>query len=110
MLALTIDNPSRKQSLLISPESNSDEIETFISLVEKDLFQNTSSEKMSSTLSKDEKKTLKDWRKNVLLNKDSDKVMPLQGKRNRFIIGDKETDHDKANEQIKSSSFLKAAY
>ena len=60
MLALTIDNPSREQSLLISLESNSDEIETFISLVEKDLFQNTSSEKMSSTLSKDEKKALKD--------------------------------------------------
>ena len=58
----------------------------------------------------DEKKALKDWRKNVLFNKDSDKVRHLQDKRNRFIIVAKQTDCKKANEQIERSSFLKIGY
>ena len=91
----------------IPPKSNSNEIETFISLVEKDLFQDTSRKRIPSNLSQDEKKALKDWRKNVLFNKDSDKVMRLQDKGNRFIIVDKQTDCEKANEQIERSSFSK---
>ena len=55
-------------------------------------------------------KRLKAWRKNVLFNKDSDKVMRLQDKGNRFIIVDKQTDCEKANEQIERSSFLKIDY
>ena len=89
-LPLTIDNPPRKQSLWIPPKSNSNEIETFISLVEKDLFQDTSRKRIPSNLSEDEKKALKDWRKNVLFNKESDKMMRLQDKGNRFIIVDKQ--------------------
>ena len=50
---------------------------------------------------------MKDWRKNVLFNKDSDKVVRLEDKGNRFIIADKETDHEKVNKQIERSSFLK---
>ena len=42
-------------------------------------------------------KRLKDWRKNVLFNKGSDKVMRLQDKGNRFIIVDKQTHYEKAN-------------
>ena len=94
----------------IPPKSNSNEIETFISLVEKDLFQDTSRKRIPSNLLQDEKKALKDWRKNVLFNKDSDKVMRLQDKGNRFIIVDKQTDCEKANEQIERSSFLKIDY
>ena len=105
-----IDSPSWKQLLWIPPKSNSNEIETFISLVEKDLFQDTSRKRIPSNLSQDEKKALKDWRKNVLFNKDSDKVMQLQDKGNRFIIVDKQTDCKKANEQIERSSFLKIGY
>ena len=33
--------------------------------------------------------------------------MHLQDKKNRFIIVDKQTNREKANEQIKRSSFLK---
>ena len=110
---LAIGNPpwKRKQSLWIPPKSNSNEIETFISLAEKDFFHDTSRKRIPSNLSEDEKKALKDWRKNVLFNKGSDKVMRLQDKRNRFIIVDKQTDHEKANEQdFKKSSFLKIDY
>ena len=59
---------------------------------------------------KDEKKALKDWRKNVLFNGDSDQVMRLQNNGNRLIIVDKQTDHEKANGQIERSSFLKINY
>ena len=106
-LPLTIDNPPLKQSLWTPPKSNSNEIKTFISLVENDLFQDNSRKRNSSNLSQDEKKVLKDWRKNVLFKKDSGKVMHLQDKENRFIIVDKQTDCEKANEQIERSSFLK---
>ena len=54
-LPLAIDNPPLKQSLWTPPKSNSNEIETFISLVEKDLFQNTSRKRIPSNLS------LQDW-------------------------------------------------
>ena len=106
-MPLTIDNSLRKQSLRIPPENNSNEIETFISLVEKDLFQDTSRKRIPSNLSEDEKKALKDWRKNVLFNTGSGKVMRLQDKENKFIIVDKQTGHEKANEKIERSSFLK---
>ena len=36
---------------------------------------------------------MKDWRKNVLFNRDSDKVMHLQDTGNR-LINDKQTDND----------------
>ena len=109
-MPLTIDNPSRKQSLWVPPKSNSNEIETFISLFVKDLFPDTSRKRITSNLSEDEKEALKDWRKNVLFNKDSDKAMRLQDKGNRFIIIDKQTDHENSNEQIERSSFLKIYY
>ena len=96
-MPLAIDNPPMKQSLPIPPKSNSNEIERFISLVEKDLFQDTSRKRIPSNISQDEKKALKDWRKNVLFNKGSDKVMRLQDKGNRFIIVDKQTYYEKVN-------------
>ena len=74
-------------------------------MVEKDLFQDTTRKRVTSDLSQDKKKALKDWRKNVLFNKYSDKVMGLQDKGNRFITVDKETDCEKANEQLERSSF-----
>ena len=107
---MAIADPPLQQSWWIPRKSNSNEIETFISLVEKNLFQDTSRKRVQSSLSQDEKKALKDWRKNILFNKDLDKVMRLQDKGNRFIIVDKQTDCEKANEQIERSSFLKIDY
>ena len=46
----------------------------------------------------------------ILFDKDSDKVMRLQDKGNRFIIVDKQTDCEKANEQIERNAFLKIDY
>ena len=89
-------------------KSNSNEIETFISLVEKNLFQDTSRKRIISNLSEDEKKELKDWGK-MYYYKGSDKVMCLQDGE-RFINVDKQTDREKANEQIQRSSFLKTDY
>ena len=99
-MSLTIYISSRKQSLWTPPKSHSNETEKLISLVEKDFFQDTSRKRISSSLSEDEKKALKDWRKNVLFNKDSDKVMRLQDKGNRS-----KTDTENVNEQINWRSF-----
>ena len=74
------------------------------------IFQDISRKRIPSNLLQDEKKALKDWRKNVLFNKDSDKVVRLQDKGNRFIIVHKQRDCEKANEQIERSSFLKIDY
>ena len=47
------------------------------------------------------------WRKEQLFNKTGDLVMRTQDKGNKFVIVTKETDVQKANEQIQRSSFVK---
>ena len=74
-------------------------------LVEKGLFQDTSRKRITSNLSEDEKKELKDWRKNVFFNRDSDKVVCLQERGIGLLL--LITDNGKANEQIERSSILK---
>ena len=66
-LHLAIDNPPRKQSCWIPPKSNSNEIETFISLVEKDLFQDTTRKRVTSNLSQDEKKSVERLEKKCII-------------------------------------------
>ena len=56
------------------------------------------------------KESVERMEKNVLFNKVSDKVMRLKDKENRFIIVIQQTDREKANRQIKRSSFLKIEY
>ena len=46
----------------------------------------------------------------ILFNENSDLIMRLQDKGNRFIIVDKDTDIAKAEEQIGRSSFVKLHY
>ena len=104
-LSLTIGNASQRQFLWILSKRNSNEIETFISYIGKDLFQDASRKRILSNLLKDEKKALKDWRKNVLFNGDSDQVMRLQNNGNRLIIVDKQTDHEKARGRLKGVLF-----
>ena len=74
-------------------------------LVEKSLFQDTSRKRITSNLSEDEQKALKDWRKKVFFNRDSEKVVCLQerGIGSLLLI----TDNGKANEQIERSSISK---
>ena len=90
----------------IPQKRNLNEIETLISIVENALSQNTSRKRIPSNSSESKKKALKDWRKNVLLNKDSENVMHLRDNVNRFIFVDEQTDH----EQIANSSLLKTDY
>ena len=59
---------------------------------------------MSTTWTK-ERSALTSWRKNHLFNAESDLIIRQQDKGNRFIIADKDTDIQKANEQIQRSSF-----
>ena len=53
---------------------------------------------------------MKNWRKDVLFNKESELVMRLEDKDNGFVIVDKETDKIKAQQQIGKSSFQELNY
>ena len=61
-----------------------------MSLVEKDLFEETLKKNVKDNLLKDERLALNEWRKNNLFNKNSNLVMRLQDKGNRFVVVDKE--------------------
>ena len=86
---------------------NCPELETFLTLVEKDLFQNTKVDKAKDNLTPMERRALTNWRRDNLFNKESDTIMTVQDKTNRFVIVEKKTDHLKAQQQIGRSSFIK---
>ena len=82
-------------------------METFLTSVEKDLFQNTKVDKANDNLTHTGRRSLTNWRRDNLFNKESDTIMKLQDKDNRFVTVDKNTDRLKALQQIGRSSFIK---
>ena len=82
-------------------------METFLTLVEKDLFQNTKVDKAKNNLTPMERRALTNWRRGNLFNKESYTFMRLKDKTNRFVTVDNNTDHLKAQQQIGRSSFIK---
>jgi len=98
--------PPKKTSKWSAPKTNSPEIETFLSSVERDLFADTSFKNIRNNLTKAQRDSLKSWRKEQLFNKDGKLVLRTQDKGNRFVIVDKLTDKAKAKEQIDRSSFV----
>ena len=99
--------PAKKPLKWRSPKPNSPELETFLTSVEKDLFQNTKVGKAEDNLTRTERRALTSWRRDNLFNKESDTIIRLQDKGNRFVIVDKNTDRVKAQQQIGRSSFIK---
>ena len=81
-------------------------METFLTLIEKDLFQNIKVG-TKDNLTPMERRALSNWRRDNLFNKESDTIMTVQDKTNRFVIVEKKTDHLKAQQQIGRSSFIK---
>ena len=53
------------------------------------------------------KKSIKNQRRDKLFNKESDTIIRLQDKGNRFVIMDKNTDRPKGQQQIGRSFFIK---
>ena len=107
---MSINQPPREKSNWRAAETTSRELETFLSNVERNLFSDTSRKTVSENLSKGEKESLWNWRKTQLLNPCGDLAFRSQGKGNRFVTVDKETDKLKAEEQIKRSCFVKLNY
>ena len=100
----------KKKSDWSAPKTNSPELETFLSSVNRDLFCNTKPNDVKDNLSKEERSALKNWSKYVLFNKESELVVRLQDKGNRFVIVDKETGKIKAQQQKAKSSFQELDY
>ena len=63
--------------------------------------------KTSKNLTKEESEMLTYCRKEVLFNKNSDEVIRLQDKGNKFVVVKKDTDIQKAEKQIARSSMIK---
>ena len=86
----------KKKSNWLARKTNSPKLETFLTSVEKDLFCSTKPNDVKINYSKEERRALKNWRKDVLFNRESELVMRLQDKGNKFVIVDTETDKIKA--------------
>ena len=84
--------PIKKASKWRPSKTNNHQLETFLSLVERDLFEETLKKTVKDNLLKDERLALNESRKNNLFNKNSHLVMRLQDRGNRFVVVDKETD------------------
>ena len=106
----SIPPPPKPPSSWTAPKTNSPELETFLSNVERALFKDTSRRKVRENLTNAERKSLLEWRKHQLFNENGELVMRVQDKGNRFVVVNKETDIRKANEQIERSSFTKLNY
>ena len=89
-----VNNLPKKKFDWSAPKTNSPELKTFLTSVERDLFCNTKPNDVKDNLSEEERSTLKNWRKDVLYNKESELVMRLEDKDNRFVIVDKKTGKD----------------
>ena len=98
-------DPPRPKSKWRPPRCSISEVETFLNRIETDLFSYTKRKRVDDNLTQGERLALNDWRKDHLFNLDSDLIIRQQDKGNRFIIVDKETDIQKADEQIQRSSF-----
>ena len=99
------DVPPKTNSNWDPPKSTIPELETFLSLIEREIFSNTKRRKVEDNLSELERKALNTWRKNNLFNENPELLIRQQDKGNRFVLIDKITDVNKAEEQIQKSSF-----
>ena len=102
--------PPKKPSMRRAPKTNSAELETFLSTVEKKIFIDMKQNYVKDNLTKDERRSLTTWRRDILFNPDSSLLLRSQEKGNRFVVVDKQTDIVKANHQIERSSFVKLNY
>ena len=100
----TATDAPKKPSTWKAPRSNIPEAEIFLKQIEKDLFSDVQRKNVQTNLSKEEKKALQQCRL-LLNNPDTTDVIRMQDKGNKFVIVDKETDINKAKEQIKKSSM-----
>ena len=91
----------------MTPRINSCELDTFLISVKRDLFCST---KPNGNLSKEERSALKNYRKDVLFKKESELMMRLQDKGNRFAIIHKRMTKIKAQQQIAKSLFQELIY
>ena len=61
-----------------APKANSAELEAFLSTVEKELFINIKQNYVKYNLTKDERRSLTTWRRDVLFNPDSNLLLRSQ--------------------------------
>ena len=99
-----VNNPPKKKSNWSPRKTNSPELEKEIySVILKP-------NGVKDNLSEEERSALKNWRKDVILNKKSESVMRSQEMGNRSVKLDKKTDKIKTQQQIAKISFREFNY
>ena len=88
--------PTKKPSQWRPLKTISHQLETFLSLVQNNLFTERLKKNVKDNLLKFERGSLNEWRKNNLFNKNSNLVKWSLDKGNRFFVVDKKTDWNKA--------------
>ena len=98
--------PKKQKSRFRVPKSNIPAVEAYLTAIETALFKSVKKKSCKDNLTHHERSALSDWRQNVLFNPDSEVVLRMQDKGNRFLVVDKQEDIQKAKAQISRSSFL----
>ena len=74
----SIPCPPKKPSTWKAPKTNSAYLEAILSTVEKELFINIKANYVKDNLTKDERRSLTTWRRDVLFNPDSGLLLKSQ--------------------------------
>ena len=98
--------PKKQKSRFKVPKSNIPAVEAYLTAMETAIFKSVTNTPCKDNLTPSERSALGDWRKNVLFNPESEVVLRMQDKGNRFLVVDKTEDIEKAQAQISRSSFL----
>ena len=102
--------PPKKPSTWRAPKTNSAELETSLLTVDKELFISIKRNYVKDNLSKDKRRSLINWRRDIPFKPDSSLLLRSLDKGNRFVVFHKQTDIVKVNQQIERSSFVKLNY
>ena len=80
-------------------KTNINSLETFIELVENDIFKPDNYKRIKNNISNQERNALKD------IQKDTSKTCRIQGKGSRFVVFDSDSYIEKIDHQLERSSF-----
>ena len=101
----SIPCPPKKPSTRKALKTNSADLEAILSTVEKELFINIKANYVKDNLTKDERRSLTTWKRDVLLIQTA-----VYYWNHRFVVVDKQTDIVETNDQKGRSSFVKLNY
>ena len=98
--------PIQKQSNIVyrKEKTNINSLETFIELVENDIFNANNSKRIKNNISNQERNALKE------IQKDTSKTCRIQNEGSRFVVLDSDSYIEKTDRRLERSSFQQSNY